>query len=155
MLFRKEGVVEDALKDLRRALELKPSRVEVHAAIGECFEDKNDLANTLVEWQKTINGNDKVPYWRYRYGRLLLERHAYADAAKHLVFAADAASKEDTKPGWYTTSEFQAAEALKGSGKKPEAKERYKKFLAMAPMSSPDRRDAIRSLRELGDDWAP
>lgn len=155
VLLRKEGAVEDALKDLRHALALKPSRFEVHAAIGECFEDKNDIAAALAEWQTAINGSDKIPYWRFRYGRLLLERRAYADAARHLVAAADAGAAQDTKPGWYTTSEFLAAEALRGSGRRPEAKERYKKFLAVAPMSSPDRRDAIRALRDLGEGREP
>lgn len=155
VLERKQAAVDDAIKDLKRALELKPTRHEAHAALGECYEDKQDFNTALAEWQKAIAANDKVPYWRYRYGRLLLDRHQSAEAAKHLTFAADAGRKQDPKPGWYASSEFLAAEALRASGRRAEAKDRYRRFLSIAPMSSPDRRDAIRALRDMGEEWSP
>ncbi len=153
VLERKEGAVENALKHLRKALELKPTRFEVHASMAECFEDKNDPQTALSEWQKAITSNDKLAIWRYRYGRLLFDRHQSGEASKHLTYAADIAVKEDPKPGWYPNCEFLAAESLRAAGNRNEAKDRYRKFLGIAPMNSPDRRDAIRALRDLGDEW--
>ena len=71
---RKEGAVEDALTDLRHALELKPSRIEAHAVMAECYEDKNDEGAAMGEWQKAIAANERQPYWRYRYGKLLQQK---------------------------------------------------------------------------------
>jgi tetratricopeptide (TPR) repeat protein len=153
VLERKEGAVENALKHLKKALDLKPTRFEVHASMAECYEDKNDSQTALAEWQKAITANDKVAVWRYRYGRLLFDRHQSNEAAKHLAFAADIAVKEDPKPGWYPNCEFLAAESLRASGNRNDAKDRYRKFLGIAPMNSPDRRDAIRALRDLGEEW--
>ena len=42
MLERMEGAIDDAIKDERHALELRPSRYEAHATLAECYEDKND-----------------------------------------------------------------------------------------------------------------
>jgi tetratricopeptide (TPR) repeat protein len=151
---RKEGAVEDALKDLQHALELKPSRIEAHAVMAECYEDKNDEGSAVAQWQKAIGANDRQPYWRYRYGKLLQQKHASAEAAKHLTFAVQEGEKMDGgRPPWLANAQFFAAEALRASGKKQEAIELYEKFLAVAPMSSPDRRDAINALSDLGKPW--
>jgi tetratricopeptide (TPR) repeat protein len=154
VLLRKEGAVDSAIKDLRRALELRPSRIEAHAALAECFEDKNDTAAAVAEWQRAIAANDRVPAWRFRYGRLIADKNP-AEAAKHLVYAADEADKLDPRPGWYATAEFEAAETLRKTGRKEEAKKHYKRFLAVAPVSSPDRKDAMRALRQMGEEYAP
>lgn len=155
VLERKQGAVEDALRDLKRALELKPTRIDAHAAMAECYEDKNDYGSALVEWQKAVGGDDKKPAWRYRYGKLLLERGSAQEAAKHLEYAASEADKMDVHPGWYADVLFQDGDALRRTGQRKEAIERYKKFLEVAPTSSPDRRDAIAALSELGAPYAP
>ena len=147
---RKKGLVEDALKDLKRALELKPNRVEAHATMAECYEDKNDEGNAVAEWQKAIAANDRVPYWRYRYGKLLFQHGNSAEAAKHLTYAATEAAKLEGRTPWLGDAEFYAAEALRRSGRRDEAIAFYEKFLAIAPTSSPDRRDAITALSQLG-----
>jgi tetratricopeptide (TPR) repeat protein len=149
-LERKQGAVEDAERDLKRALQLKPSRIEAHAALAECYEDKNEVAAALDEWQKAVIGNDSVTSWRYRFGKLLLERGNAAEAAKHLGYAAQQADKMEIRPGWFSDLQFQAAEAFKRAGQRKEAIERFKKFLEVAPTNSPDRRDAVRALGELG-----
>jgi tetratricopeptide (TPR) repeat protein len=155
VLERKEGAVEDAIKDLRHALELRPSRTEAHASLGECYEDKNDSGTALSEWQKAVTGDDKQPFWRYRYGRLLIERGNAGEAAKHLTFAVTEAEKMDQHPAWLASAEFSAGEALRRTGKKADAIEKYRRFLELAPTNSPDRRDAINALNELGAPWNP
>jgi tetratricopeptide (TPR) repeat protein len=155
VLERKEGAVEDAIKDLKHALELRPSRSEAHASLGECYEDKNDLTTALGEWQKAVAGDERQPFWRFRYGRLLLERGNAGEAVKHLTFAVTEAEKMDPHPAWLAGAEFAGGEALRRTGKKTDAIEKYRRFLELAPTNSPDRRDAINALAELGAPWNP
>ena len=42
VLERMEGAIDDAIRDEKHALALRPSRYEAHATLAECFEDKND-----------------------------------------------------------------------------------------------------------------
>ena len=87
----------------------------------------------------------------YRYGKLLQQKHASAEAARHLKYAVDEGEKlEGGRPPWLANAQFYAAEALRASGRRQEAIELYEKFLAVAPSSSPDRRDAINALSDLG-----
>ncbi|MEO8801339.1 MAG: tetratricopeptide repeat protein, partial [Polyangiaceae bacterium] len=129
VLELKEGSIDDAIKDLKRALELKPTRFEAHATLALCFDNKNDTASEMAEWQRAIAGNDRVPEWRLRYGKLLLDRGQSAEATKHLLFAALEGEKLEPRPGWLAEAEFNAGEALRKTGQRGQAIERYKKFL--------------------------
>ncbi len=147
---RKQGVLDDAIADLKRAIELKPSRIDAYAALAECYEDKNDTAQAFANWQKAIAADATKPAWRYRFGKLLFERNNMGEASKHLLFAADEGEKAEPRPGWLASAEFLAGEVLKKSGKKAEAIERYKKFMEIAPTNSPERKEATQALTELG-----
>ncbi|HSQ62678.1 MAG TPA: tetratricopeptide repeat protein [Polyangiaceae bacterium] len=147
--------VEDAIKDLRHALELRPSRIEAHAALAECYEAKNDNANALGEWRTATAANDHVPFWRYRIGKLLLDRNAAAEAAPHLSYAVAEALKLETHPAWLSRAEFSAAEALRKTGKRAEAIAMYNKYLEIAASNDPDRRDAMSALSGLGAPYKP
>jgi predicted Zn finger-like uncharacterized protein len=149
VVLRKQGAVEDALRDLRRALELKPTLDAAHASLAETYEDKNLGTLAMGEWARAIAADDSQPYWRYRYGRLLAEKGNVQEAARHLAFAADKAAEAAARPGWLATAEFNAAETLRRAGRRAEAVEHYKRFLAIAPAQSPDRADAARALASL------
>jgi predicted Zn finger-like uncharacterized protein len=157
VLERMEGAVEDAVKDENHALALRPSRYEARATLAECFEDKTQDAAALVEWAKAIAGDaegpdaDPVrhPYWRYRYGKLLMDKAGPAVALAQLLPAANTAEKISPKPGWLAPLEFITAEALKKTGKRADAIEHYKRFLEIAPVNSPDRLDAQQALASL------
>jgi tetratricopeptide (TPR) repeat protein len=157
VLERMEGAVEDAVKDENHALALRPSRYEARATLAECFEDKTQDAAALVEWAKAIAGDaegpdaDPVrhPYWRYRYGKLLMDKAGPAVALAQLLPAANTAEKITPKPGWLAPLEFITAEALKKTGKRADAIEHYKRFLEIAPVNSPDRLDAQQALASL------
>ena len=150
VLEQKEGSIDDAMRDLKRALELKPTRTDAHATLALCYDNKNDTASEISEWQKAIAGNDRVPEWRLRYGKLLLDRGNAGEAAKHLTFATGEGEKIDPHPGWLPEAEFAAAEALRKTGAREQAIEHYKKFLEIAPPNSPDRRDAVQALTGMG-----
>ena len=146
----REGAVNDAIKDLKHALELKPSRFEAHAALAECDEQKNDLAGAMGEWAKAISGDDKIAVWRYHYGRLLLDKNQAGEAAKHLAFALDDGKKQQPRPGWIGRCAFEAGEALRKTGQKAQAVEAYQFYFDVAPSSDPDRKDALRGLTAVG-----
>ncbi len=147
---RKQGAIDDAIRHLKRALELRPNRFEAHAALAECYGEKNDQAAALAAWKKAIDADDKRPFWRYRYGRIVFDRGNMAEAAKHLSAAAVAGEAETPRPGWINDAEFTAGEALRKVGKKAEAIERYNRYLQYAGSNAADSRDAMKALRELG-----
>jgi tetratricopeptide (TPR) repeat protein len=146
----RESAVNDAMKDLKHALELKPARHEAHASLAEAYAQKNDTANAMNEYAKAIAGNDKVPSWRYRYGRLLLDKGNAGEAARHLSFAMEAGRKAQPRPGWLYNAAFEAGEALRKTGQKSQAIEAYQLYFELAPALDPDRRDGMRGLQQVG-----
>jgi Tfp pilus assembly protein PilF len=150
VLERKEGQTTDAIKDLKRALDLKPSRYEAHAALAEAYQDKNDMGAATAEWQKAIAGDDKSPYWRWKYGKILADKNQNAEAAKHLVYAVDKGKSAQPRPGWLGLAAFEAGETLRKTGQKKDACEHYNLYMELAAPTSPDRRDAVRAINELG-----
>ncbi|MEO7110021.1 MAG: hypothetical protein ABI183_06260, partial [Polyangiaceae bacterium] len=155
VLEQKQGTVDDAIRDVMRALQLKPTRIDAHATLAACYDIKNDPAAAMAEWQKAIAGNDRVPEWRLHYGKMLLDRGSAAEAVKHLMFAASEGEKLDPRPGWLADAEFGAAEALRKTGARDLAIEKYKRFLEIAPTSSPDRKDALNALVNMGVGTVP
>jgi tetratricopeptide (TPR) repeat protein len=158
VLERIEGAFDDAIRDEKRALELRPSRYEAHATLAECFDAKNDQATAAAEWIKAIAGDGNAtspdgtvphPYWRYAFGKLLTDHGNTGAALPHLLAAVQAAEKSDPHPGWYGAAEFLAAEALRKAGRKADAIEHYRRFLDVAPVNSPDRADAQKALASL------
>jgi predicted Zn finger-like uncharacterized protein len=156
VIERIEGAVDDALKDEKHALELRPSRYEAHATLAECHEDKNENAAALAEWAAAIaaegatpNGATPHPYWRYRYGRLLAQKGDRVKALSLLLAASEAAEKLEVRPAWLAPLEFLTGQALEGGGRRGQATEHYKRFLEIAPVSSPDRSDAQSAIARL------
>jgi predicted Zn finger-like uncharacterized protein len=150
----KKSEVEDGIKDLRRALTLKPTRFEAHAALAQCYEAKNDQATAMAEWAKAIAGDDSQISWRYSYGKQLYDHAKFALALGHLSFAVTAGENLEQggspAPVWLGPAEFLLAEVLRRGGKKQDAIEHYNRFLHKAPTNSPDRRDALKALAALG-----
>jgi tetratricopeptide (TPR) repeat protein len=144
------GAVDDAIRDLKHALELRPTRFEAHATLAECYEDKNDFAAAMTEWTRALAGDDTRPAWRYRFGLILADRGNVGAALPHLVFAINAAEKETPVPGWALQGEFRVAEAYRKTGHKADAVDHYNRFLDSAAQSNPDRRDALNALSALG-----
>jgi tetratricopeptide (TPR) repeat protein len=153
VLERKTLRIDDAIKDLKHALELKPSRYQAHATLAECYEEKNQDPLALGEWQKAVAGNDEVPYWRYKLGKLKAIHGDVASAADDLLYATTEAEKLSAHPGWLADAEYMAGSAAQKAGKKSDAIQHYGTFLGMAPLTSPDRKDAIRQLAALGSPW--
>jgi predicted Zn finger-like uncharacterized protein len=154
-LERKRLAVDDALKDERHALELRPSRIDAYATMAQCYEDKNDPQTALDNWAKAVAGNERNAYWRYRYGKLLLDRGKAREAEPHLTFAVEDALKKDVRPPWTAPAEYAAGQSLQRVGKRAEAVTMYRRFLEVASTNDPDRRDAINALMSLGETYRP
>jgi predicted Zn finger-like uncharacterized protein len=146
----KQGAVKDAERDLRKALELKPNRIEAHASLAELLEHNNQDAAALSEWAIACTAMPRQAWWRYRYGHLLQEKGRSGDAVGHLTFAVQEALTMQPRPGWLTMAAFAAAQSQEKTGKKAEAIENYRLFLQTSPSSSPDRDDALNALKKLG-----
>jgi tetratricopeptide (TPR) repeat protein len=154
---RMEGQLDDAIKDEKHALELRPSRFEAHASLAECYDQKNDQAAAAAEWKRAISadrgvaedGSVRHPYWRYMYGKLLMDRASSGEALTMLVPAVKTAEKMDPRPAWMIPLEFLSAEALRKAGRRGDAVEHYRRFLESAPLNSPDRADAQKALSQL------
>lgn len=146
----REGAYGDAVKDLKKALELKPDRIEAHAALAETFALKNDTALAMQEWAKAISGDDKHPTWRYQYGILLADKGQTGEAAKHLAFAVEKGKSLQPRPAWLIKASFEGGEALRKTGKKNEACEAYKLFMELSTPTHPDRRDATKGMTDSG-----
>ena len=146
----REGSLADAVKDLKKALELKPERIEAHAVLAETYGQRNETAAALSEWSKAIAANDKQPTWRWQYGRLLADKGSVAEAARHLSFAVENGKSMQPRPGWLGPAAFAAGEVLRKTGKRTEACDAYRLFMDLSAPTNPDRRDAIRGMSEAG-----
>jgi tetratricopeptide (TPR) repeat protein len=158
VLERMQGAIEDAIKDEKRALALRPSRHEAHATLAECYGDKNDEGAAAAEWQRAIaadgtatnpDGTVLHSRWHFLYGKLLYDHGNAGAALAQLLPATLAAEKEDPRPGWIGPAEFLTAEALRKSGRNKEAVEHYRRFIEVAQPNSPDKADAIKALSIL------
>ena len=144
------NALKDALKDLKRALELSPGRVEAHATLAEVYEAMNDDATAQAEWQKVIAVIKTNFDWDFEYGSLLAEKGRVGDAASMLGAACTVGDAMQTKPGRLFQAHLRYADLLKKSGKKADAITHYKAYLKLAPATDPDRKTSEASIRALG-----
>jgi hypothetical protein len=95
------------------------------------------------------DGSVPHPYWRYKLGKLLFEHGRVPAALGQLLPAARTAEKMDQHPAWLAPLEFLTAESLRKTGRGGDAVEHYRRFLEIAPVTSPDRVDAQTALAHL------
>lgn len=145
VMLRKQGAVVDAVRHLKKALDLRPSRYEAYATLAECYEDRTDWAAAEAAWRKAIQGDPNRPYWRYRLGRML--------GARGLTELEVAVKQEEDKAIrdlWLTQAYFELAEAEYLAGKRQAAKDHYIQFLNLSRQDSPYRSDALKKLSSMG-----
>ncbi|HSC86395.1 MAG TPA: tetratricopeptide repeat protein, partial [Polyangiaceae bacterium] len=142
----RQGAVKDAEIDLRRALELSPSRFEAHAALAEAYMQVNKEQDALVEWKAAVQSGHGDAFWYYRYGKLLLDNRQAEEARPQLERAVELGSKLEPPPPWLWDAHRNLALAL---GRTKEAIPHWEIFLDKAPKSSPYLRDALRELKAI------
>jgi tetratricopeptide (TPR) repeat protein len=150
VLLARQGAVKDAIVDLQKALELRPSRHEAHAALADVYYDLGREAEALAEWSKAVSAIPNQPAWRFRYGKLLLANRQRAAAETQLKAALSQVAKSGSEPLWLPEAHLLLAQAL---GEQPAAIEHWEAYLKQGPRNSPYRADAKAALRKLGKRW--
>jgi predicted Zn finger-like uncharacterized protein len=152
MILQKQGATDDALKDLKIALEKRPSRFEAWASIALCYEDVQKWPDAERAWRQAIAGNDSVPEWHYRLGSLLAGHGNPKGAAIELERAVDLAEGPDQlPPAWLYKAHLLLGEAYKPQPpNKAKAIEHYKRYLELAPRNDAYAGEATKALTALG-----
>jgi Tfp pilus assembly protein PilF len=150
ILRRRETRPKDAIADLTKALALRPSRFEAHAALADAYYDLGMEAQSLAEWQRAIAAKPEEATWRFRFGKLLNLNLRNAQAADQLEKAIELAEAAETKPVWFAEAHRLAALSL---GNRREAIPHLQAFLKNSPAGSAFREEAIELLRRLGAPW--
>lgn len=143
---RRSGAVQDALRDVHHALDLAPGLNDANATLAECMEDTNQRGEAHALWTKVVAAQPSSAYWQYKLGQSFRDRGANAEAASHLRLALAAYAKKTSKPVWYEQALFAGGMTMVRSGARKEGIELLKQFLAVAPETSPDRREAQEAM---------
>lgn len=150
VLRQRQGAVRDAISDLTRALQLRPSRHEAHAALADAFYDLGREADALREWKLAIQALPDNATWRFRYGKLLAANHQNEAAIEQLGKALGLIENVEPPPRWRWEAHHALARAL---GPNPEAVKHWESFLRLGPRDSPYRADAKAHLEKAGRPW--
>ena len=148
ILRQQLGAVKDAVADLLRALELRPQRQEVHAALADAYFDLGREAQALSEWKLAVAAQPDNSTWHFRYGKLLAANHMNELARAELSKALELHEKAPAGERWLPwEAHLLLARAI---GQKPEAVNHWNEFLRLGPLDSPYRAEAKAALDQLG-----
>lgn len=150
VLSLRQGGPGDAIVDIKRALELKPSRHEAHADLAQAYYQMGKMSEASSHWEKALAADGDNPTWLFRYGKLLHSQHRTNEAASALEKAIALGRAADSPPAWLWEAHHLAAASLRSG---PRALEHWRRFLELGPKDSPYRSDAQRALRAAGDPW--
>jgi predicted Zn finger-like uncharacterized protein len=147
VLRQRQGAVRDAITDLTKALQLRPTRHEAHAALADAFYDLGREADAMREWQLAIQALPDNATWRFRYGKLLAANHQHDAAIEQLTKALALIENVDPPPRWRWEAHHTLARTL---GPSPDAIKHWEQFLRLGPRDSPYRADAKAYLEKAG-----
>ncbi|HEY6080727.1 MAG TPA: tetratricopeptide repeat protein, partial [Polyangiaceae bacterium] len=150
VLRQRPGAVRDAISDLTRALSLRPSRSEAHAALADAFYDFGREAEAMREWHLAIQAQPDNATWRFRYGKLLAANRQNEAAIEQLGKALELVIDANPPPRWRWEAYHSLARAL---GPAPEAVRNWEQFLRLGPRDSPYRVEAKAYLEKAGKPW--
>ncbi len=148
VLLANRGQVADAITDLMTALEKRPSRYEAHAALAGCYENQKNLTKAEASYREAIKGNDKIPEWHWKLGRLLDDRGDKKAALLELEKAVELAATKEPRPGWLGPANLRLAE-LKEAAEPDKALAHYKEYLRLSPQDDAYRPDAEKAIARL------
>lgn len=151
VLRARQGALRDAIADLTRALQLRPSRHEAHATLADAYYDLGKEQQALAEWQLAVAAVPDNATWHFRYGKLLVANHMNEAAREELAKALDLATKSPKGERWLWEAHHLMARAL---GSRAEAASHWEEFLRLGPLDSPYRPEAKLALEKLGRPWS-
>ncbi len=150
VLRYRQGRPRDAVKDFKKALDLRPSRTEARAGLASAYLDLGRQGAALEEWRQAVLARPENAMWHFRYGKLLSTNGQLAAATPQLQDAIDLAKGEAPPPRWLWEAHRLLATAL---GARKEAAKHWRIFLRDGPADSPYRTEAKRGLARLGEPW--
>jgi tetratricopeptide (TPR) repeat protein len=150
VLRSRQGAVKDAVSDLTRALVLRPTRYEAHAALADAYYDLGREPLALEEWGKAVRAKSDNATWRFRYGKLLAANHRSEAAKVELSRALELAEQNPKGERWLWEAHHLLARVL---GPRPESVPHWEAFLKLGPLDSPYRAEAKAILERLGRPW--
>jgi Flp pilus assembly protein TadD len=136
------GRAEEALKILKRAMEVSPRWSDTHRSLGLVYAKLGRHDEAERTWREGLALTPEDPDLRSMLSRLLLEQGRYGEA----LAEAEVALKQspDVLPAFYTRTL-----ALEALGRMDEAAAGYERVLALASAPPEARQDAGRRLRAL------
>jgi tetratricopeptide (TPR) repeat protein len=150
VLRGRQGAVKDAVKDLLRALELRPTRHEAHAALADAYDELGLENEALQEWEKAVAAEPENALWAFRYGKLLSANRRPDPARAQLQKAIELGERVDPKPLWLAEAHLQMARSI---GMRPDAVKHWQAFLRSGSRDSAYRDEAKETLKKLGKPW--
>jgi predicted Zn finger-like uncharacterized protein len=148
VMQHKQAAVVDAVKNLQKAIELRPTRFEAYATLAECYAEQGRSGEAIGLFKKAIAADGGQAEWHYRLGKLLGRA-----GESELRQAVTLCETKEIRPGWLAVAYFDLAESERGSGKRADAIQHYKRFLGLAKVDSPFRDEALRALVSLGSPY--
>jgi tetratricopeptide (TPR) repeat protein len=150
------GQVKDALKDLQRALALKPNRFEVYAAMAECYDELRQREQSAQMWRIAVQKYPERGDWWYMLGRLYNDMGDRGSAQESLSKAKDIGDAQDPIPAWLPDVYRIMGEIARATNNKKAAIALYMRYLQIAPEGAMDKEEVRGILRnwevELNDE---
>jgi tetratricopeptide (TPR) repeat protein len=150
VLKKNTGATLDAIADLLKAIDKRPSRYEAYAALALCYYDQNDLVSAENAWRRAIQGNPSVAEWHYQLGRMLHKKGDWKGTIAEMSKAIELAASKNPRPAWLHTAHFDIADAYKKSNDKEKALAHFKAYLEIAPSNDAYRSEATEAVASLG-----
>jgi tetratricopeptide (TPR) repeat protein len=144
------GAVRDALADFQRTRQLRPSRIEALAGMGDCYDQMRQVPEAVRAYEEAVAATPTRGDWWYRLGRLQLDASRTADSIRSLSRAAVLGDADQHRPGWLADAHRVLADAMKLTGERAGAIEHYRRYLEIAPANAIDRDAVQESLLDLG-----
>ncbi len=146
----RQGAIKDAVVDLTKAIELRPSRHEAHAALAEAYYELGSEVKALEQWRIAVQAQPDNAGWHFSYGKLLQAASRDAEARSELEKSLGLASQQDPRPRWTWEAHRLMARSL---GFQSAAIPHWQEFLRLAPLDNAYRDEAKQALARLGQPW--
>ncbi|HKU40805.1 MAG TPA: tetratricopeptide repeat protein, partial [Polyangiales bacterium] len=144
----RSGMVKDALKDAARALELKPSRIEAHALMAECYDELRQLPQSIAAYKTALGIDATRGEWWYKLARVYLDQGARGEANDALDRAIKLGEGRDPAPYWLAECYRLLGDNARAANNRKAAVAAYKRYLELAPRGALDRPEVTKLLRD-------
>ncbi len=144
------GAARDALADFQRTRELRPTRIEAVAGMGDCYDQLRQVPQAITAYTEAVAASPNRGEWWFRLGRLQLDGSRTGDAIRSLSRSTELGEAEAHRPAWLPDAHRILGDAMKLANERTGAIEHYRRYLELAPASAIDRDSVRDSLADLG-----